>query len=86
MNNSQIIKREINQITTIDNNISRQFISINQNDFLSNNNTNLTGFKTQDIQNTSDKNITNLQQQTSPIYVNNSYSREYINELKVNGL
>jgi len=72
INNS--LKRDTNQITT-DKDFSKQFITLNQNDLLGGN-TNL--FKTQDIENM-DK---TTQQIASPIYVNSSYSREYINELK----
>lgn len=84
MNNSQVLKRDTNMITTIDNNLSKQFISMNQNDFLSNNNTNLTMLKTQEIESRNDKG--NVHQNSNPIYVNSSYSREYINELKVNNM
>jgi hypothetical protein len=73
------MKRDANMITTIDNNISKQFISMNQNDFLSNNNTNLNMSKTQELESGTEKG----KNQHNPIYVNSSYSREYINELKV---
>jgi hypothetical protein len=79
VNNSQFMKRDANIITTIDNNISKQFISMNQNDFLSNNNTNLNMSKTQELESGTDKG----KNQQNAIYVNSSYSREYINELKV---
>jgi hypothetical protein len=78
------MKRDANMITTIDNNISKQFISMNQNDFLSNNNTNLTMSKAQELDSGIDKGKN--QQNSNQIYVNSSYSREYINELKVNRL
>ena len=73
INNS--LKRDTNHMTT-DKDFSKQFITLNQNDLLGGN-TNL--FKTQDIENVDKTN----QQNASPIYVNSSYSREYINELKV---
>jgi len=52
---------------------------MNQNDFLSNNNTNLNMSKTQELESGTEKG----KNQHNPIYVNSSYSREYINELKV---
>lgn len=80
ISNNNIVKNELNQLTTIDNN-TKSYINLNQNEFLTNNYVNTSPFRTQENDQPIEKPI--FPSQPSQIYVNNSYSREYVNELKV---
>ena len=78
VNNSQTLKQNFANLTTIDNNNSKNFINLNQNEFLTNNNSVI---KTQE--NNENDRSQRRESVSSGIYVNHTYSREYINELKV---
>ena len=93
INLSQINKNDNTQQNSIENPFQstisssnpRNYININQNEFVNNNNNN---YSQQNINNNQENmNINDENNYSRPsnsaIYVNNNYSREYINELKV---